>query len=109
MGPAKRVATVPTVRLHERLWISAMTAVVHCKRESYDVYIGRPSKWGNPFAIGKDGSREEVIAKYEAWIASRPELLAALPELAGQTLGCWCAPKTCHGDVLARLAGEATP
>jgi hypothetical protein len=33
-----------------------------------DVYVGRPSKWGNPFVIGRDGSREEVIAKYRAWI-----------------------------------------
>lgn len=42
--------------------------VVHCKKEPYDVYIGRPSKWGNPFVIGKDGTREEVIAKYAEWI-----------------------------------------
>jgi hypothetical protein len=40
--------------------------VVHCKREPYDVYIGRPSKWGNPFQIGRDGTRDEVIAKYRA-------------------------------------------
>ena len=80
--------------------------VVHCKRERYDVYIGRPGKWGNPFQIGRDGTREQVIARYERWIATQPELLAALPELAGKTLGCWCAPKVCHGDVLARLAAE---
>ncbi len=40
--------------------------VVHCKRKTYDVYIGRPGKWGNPFEIGKDGNRAEVIEKYEA-------------------------------------------
>jgi hypothetical protein len=78
--------------------------VVHCKRAAHDVYIGRPSKWGNPFVIGRDGTREDVIAKYEAWLLEQPELLAALPELAGKTLGCWCAPRACHGDVLARLA-----
>ncbi|MDQ5843653.1 MAG: DUF4326 domain-containing protein [Thermoproteota archaeon] len=39
------------------------TRVVHCKVEPFDVYIGRPSKWGNPFKIGKDGSREEVIQR----------------------------------------------
>jgi len=33
------------------------------------IYVGRPSKWGNPFVIGRDGSRDEVIAKYRAWIA----------------------------------------
>jgi len=80
--------------------------VVHCKRARYDVYIGRPGKWGNPFQIGRDGTRAQVIARYERWLSERPELLAALPELAGKTLGCWCAPKACHGDVLARLAAE---
>ena len=49
----------------------------------------------------------EVIARYERWLVAQPELLAALPELAGKTLGCWCAPKACHGEVLARLASEA--
>ena len=82
--------------------------VVHCKRDRYDVYIGRPSKWGNPFAIGRDGTRAQVIARYERWVRSQPELIAALPELEGETLGCWCAPKGCHGDVLARLAAEHT-
>lgn len=84
-----------------------VSRVVHCKREPFDVYIGRPSKWGNPFEIGRNGTRLEVIARYEEWIGSQPDLLAALPELAGRTLGCWCAPRACHGDVLARLADEA--
>ena len=78
--------------------------VVHCKRAAHDVYIGRPSKWGNPFVIGRDGTRDNVIARYEAWLLEQPELVDALPELAGKTLGCWCAPRACHGDVLARLA-----
>jgi hypothetical protein len=77
--------------------------IVHCKRDKYDVYIGRPSKWGNPYVIGKDGSREEVIKKYEEYILNSPELLAALPELEGKILGCWCAPKPCHGEVLLKL------
>jgi hypothetical protein len=80
------------------------TRVVHCRKEAFDIYIGRPGKWGNPFAIGKDGSRDEVIAKYRRWILSQPDLMAALPELTGRTLGCWCAPHACHGDVLAELA-----
>lgn len=58
--------------------------VVHCKKNSYDVYIGRPSKWGNPFSIGRDGSREEVIEKYREWIESQPDLLGSLHELFGQ-------------------------
>ncbi len=84
-----------------------MTTVVHCKREPFDIYIGRPSKWGNPFAIGKDGTREEVIEKYRQYIQQRPELMSALPELKGKRLGCWCKPKACHGDVLAELAEAA--
>lgn len=88
--------------------------VVHCRKAPYDVYIGRgnsrcnlpASKWANPYIVGKDGTQEEVVAKYEEWLMTQPELLAALPELKGKTLGCWCHPKACHGDVLARLAAE---
>jgi hypothetical protein len=79
--------------------------VVHCRRDLYDVYIGRPSKWGNPFVIGRDGTRSEVIDKYRDYIKSKPELMASLPELNGKTLGCWCKPQACHGDVLAELVG----
>ena len=77
--------------------------VVNCKKELYDIYIGRPSKWGNPFKIGKDGSRDEVISKYEAYIMSHPSLIDDLPELLGKILGCWCKPLACHGDVLVRM------
>jgi len=72
------------------------------------VYIGRPSKWGNPFVIGKDGNRAGVIAKYADWIKTQPELLRALPEIRGKTLVCFCKPLACHGDVLAKLADEST-
>jgi hypothetical protein len=72
----------------------------------FDVYIGRPSKWGNPFVIGKDGTREEVIEKYEEYLRNNLDLLAALPELKGKVLACWCAPAACHGDILLRLANE---
>ncbi len=80
--------------------------VVHCKKAAYDVYIGRPSKWGNPFVIGKDGNRYEVIAKYEQYLISNTELMNALPELKGKILGCWCSPKTCHGDILVKYANK---
>jgi hypothetical protein len=88
------------------------TRVVHCQREPYDVYIGRPSDWGNPFTHIKDRStkaefivrnREEAIAKYRAWLISQPEMLKKLEELRGKTLGCWCKPKSCHGDVIIEL------
>ena len=78
--------------------------VVHCKREAYDVYVGRPSKWGNPFVIDRDGDRREVITKFEAWLLDQPLLVSALPELRGKVLACWCAPQPCHADVLSRLA-----
>ena len=68
------------------------------------VYVGRPSKWGNPFVIGRDGSRFEVIAKYRAWVIEQPDLMASLGELRGRNLACWCAPLACHGDVLIKLA-----
>lgn len=83
-----------------------MTKVVHCKKESYDVYIGRPSKWGNPFKIGRDGNRDEVIEKYRNYILSNESLIKDICELKGKTLGCWCHPKLCHGDVLSELANE---
>jgi hypothetical protein len=88
-------------------------SVVHCKREAYDVYIGRPSKWGNPFshkagtlAEFRVATNEEAVAAYAEWIQGQPGLLAALPELRGKVLGCWCARNPCHGDVLVGLAND---
>lgn len=79
---------------------------------SNSVYIGREvrfqpwptTKWANPFIIGRDGDRAAVIAKHTAWLCEQPALIAALPELRGRDLWCWCAPEACHGDVLLRLA-----
>jgi len=83
-----------------------MTEVVNARNESYDVLIARPSKWGNPFQIGRDGDRERVICMYEVHVRRRPDLLAALPELAGKRLGCYCKPEACHDDVLVKLLRE---
>jgi hypothetical protein len=81
--------------------------VVHCKKDKYDVYIGRPGPWGNPFEIGKDGDREEVVQKYAEWLLAQPELVEkAKEELKGKVLGCWCAPKLCHGNILSQIANE---
>jgi hypothetical protein len=89
-----------------------MSKVVHCKREPYDVYIGRPSKWGNPYPLPKGydiyADPDRILQRYEEHVRSRPDLMAALPELASKTLACWCAPKPCHGDVLLRLIEEET-
>lgn len=102
-------------------------SVVHCRREPYDVYIGRgrcprtgePGRWGNPFshrpsrvgAVTLVTTREEAIAHYADWLAAEvdaerisPSELAALD---GKVLGCWCAPQPCHGEVLERAAAWA--
>ncbi len=80
--------------------------VVHCKKEKFDVYIGRPEIWGNPFTIGVHGTRKEVIKKYEEYIRNKPNLLSQLYKLEGKILGCWCSPNACHGDVLIKLVKE---
>mgnify|MGYP001405663058 CR=1 FL=1 len=80
--------------------------VVHCKRSAFDVYIGRPSKWGNQFVIGKDGDRAEVIRKYREYLLGNESLMRSLHELRGKRLGCWCSPQACHGDVLVELANR---
>ena|SRR5713101_7036079 len=85
--------------------------VVHCQRDKFDVYIGRPSKWGNPFshksgtlAQFRVATREEAVARYREWFPNQPQLVADLGELIDRVLGCWCAPHACHGDVLAEFA-----
>jgi len=98
---------------------SPITRVVNVRSdEPYDVYIGRThpgsgleqSDWHNPFKIGVDGTREEVIEKFENYLTQdREDLMARLPELRGKTLACWCKPSDCHGDVLARLADSPVP
>ena len=95
-----------------------MTSVVHNLHEEYDRYIGREvpehgiaaSKWGNPFVMAdeSDTERSRVIAAYREWVVAQPELMASLGELRGQRLGCWCAPKGCHGDVLVELLEECS-
>jgi hypothetical protein len=77
----------------------------NCPKDA--VYVGRPSKWGNPFKIGLDGSREQVIAKYEYWLtqgANTP--IRDIGDLKGKDLICWCSPLPCHGDVLLELANK---
>lgn len=69
------------------------------------VYIGRPSKWGNPYAMHGEHMRDAVCVQYEAWIQTQPALLAAaVRELRGKDLVCFCAPRRCHGDTLLRIA-----
>ena len=68
--------------------------------------IFKPFKWGNPYLIGRDGNREEVIALYRAYLLDNKELMDSLDELKGKVLGCYCKPQACHGDVLDELANK---
>ena len=86
--------------------------VVNRSKKPYDIYIGRPSKWGNPFSH-EDGtlakfkveSRAEAVSKYEELVRSQPETMAMIKkELKGRILSCWCTPLLCHGHILAWIA-----
>jgi hypothetical protein len=73
------------------------------------IYVGRPSKWGNPFKIGVHGTRDEVIAKYRERITKNLKenpRVYDLNELRGKDLICWCHPQPCHADVLLELANS---
>ena len=67
------------------------------------VLCDRSTKWGNPFIIGRDGTREEVIEKYDEHLY-QSGLAEDLHELRGRDLVCHCAPKPCHCDVLIKRA-----
>ena len=97
------------------------TKVVHCKKgEPFDVYIGRPSIFGNPFSHRRSDhalvmvkSRKEAIDMYRKWINGEVDVKGAIPptidqikSLKGKTLGCWCKPRACHGDVLAEICDD---
>jgi len=74
------------------------------------IYVGRPSKWGNPFKIGVDGSREEVLRRYRTWVmekvSQRPDFLAPL---RGKNLACFCRiTDPCHADILLELANPGS-
>jgi hypothetical protein len=85
--------------------------------EPYDAYVGRPTRWGNPFKIGRDGDREECVRRYRDWLLSGEQHLLrerARAELRGKVLACWCAPAgginsaapelLCHAQILAAVA-----
>lgn len=72
--------------------------------EPYDIYIGRPSVWGNPFKVGFNGDRDLVIDLHARWIVQQEDLMAQIHDLRGKVLGCFCSPKRCHGEILVRLA-----
>jgi hypothetical protein len=105
---------MPKVLNIEKIGLKAVRAMI---ASGQAVYIGGggdfgrygawpESKWANEFGDRPDGSRAVAIAKYRAWIMQQPKLMAALPELRGKDLLCWCAPERCHGDVLLDLANR---
>ena len=105
---------MPKVLNIEKIGLQAVRAMI---ASGQAVYIGGggdfgrygawpESKWANEFGDRPDGSRALVIAKYRTWIVDQPALMAALPELRGKDLLCWCAPERCHGDVLLDLANR---
>lgn len=77
----------------------------HGDAPSDAVYIGRGSPYGNPFVIGKDGNRAEVIAKYRVYLEADENLLNKVKtELKGKNLLCFCKPAGCHGDIILLTA-----
>ena len=78
----------------------------YTKQRENVVYVGRGSPFGNPFIIGKDGDRNNVIRKYMQYILNNETLLSCVPCLEGFDLACWCAPLPCHADILLEMANR---
>lgn len=91
------------------------------------IYVGRPTKWGNPFRVDWDGDRDEVVDKFRHLLEKgdegalvpypkpgelqdlsrrRERILTDIEELRGRDLVCWCAPQACHADILLKIANE---
>jgi hypothetical protein len=93
-----------------------VTRVVNIRQEEADIYIGRAAGprgyFGSPFVIGHDGTRQEVLAAFRAWFGARlrldPEYKMRVESLRGKTLGCFCKPEPCHGDVIADYLDNQT-
>jgi hypothetical protein len=93
------------------------TKVVNVKHSDYDIYIGRPSKWGNPFRIGKL-SRLQAVQYHLRWLYGQmeapdgrepPPLYEIKKELTGKRLGCYCTPDLCHGDNYVKICEGMFP
>lgn len=89
--------------------------VVNLRRDGYDVYIGRAGHgkngyFGNPFLVGRDGDRVEVLEKYKEYfyfkIRTDREFVKRLLKLKGKRLGCFCKPALCHGDIIAKWVNK---
>lgn len=79
------------------------------------VFVGRPTRWGNPFkvtdvtALNQNWKHAEAVEQFREWVSTQDELQAAIrSELAGKDLACWCSPDLpCHADVLLVMANES--
>lgn len=98
------IENAKTTGIKSRIINAEITKVANVdKGDKHDVYIGRGSPWGNPYAMGFDGDREEIIKKYKYDFdkgylkSSKADFL----KLKGKILGCHCKPMACHGDVIA--------
>jgi hypothetical protein len=96
-----------------------MIKVVHVKKSPYDFYIGRynsaqglkASPLANPFKITKQTTRDDVLDLYSRWLSFQIEVqnhqvlteLVKILNCETATLGCWCSPQLCHGDVIAKF------
>lgn len=94
-----------------------MTKVVHCKKEKYDIYCGRPSDFGNPMSvqeikrlfpnISDEDAREKAIIWYKQYfyekIKTDKDFLGKVLKLKDKILGCWCKPLPCHCDIIAEF------
>ena len=86
-----------------RVWNQKLSAEIPAGA----VYVGRPSKFGNPIYLQSERGRTAVLQRYEEWLVAQPELIAAArTELRGKDLVCHCTPKPCHADILLRIANE---
>ena len=91
---------VASLRVHREL-------IDKAQEEGLLVRVDRGSRWGNPFVLDDDGTRDEVIEAYkDHYLPYKPSLRTRIGELRGKLLACWCAPESCHGDVLAELANR---
>lgn len=101
ISPARAICQILNQKLES-------TVVVNGTKEPYDIFIGRGSKWGNPYShlshanANKCESRTQALELYRMHL-EKSGLLYDLPELVGKRLGCFCKPLSCHGDVLVSL------
>ena len=81
------------------------TTVVNVYHGGHTRRIGRPTKWGNPYALSERSQAAEVacLLAYARYLRDA-KLIDQVGELRGEVLGCYCAPRRCHGDILARCA-----